>query len=82
MENITFAEVKKYLNEGSNLIREINNNTSIRKGPKGDYIFYKTSRMKTPKFYDIKSFINELSEDYKICDIDILKSWISDKYDI
>jgi DNA topoisomerase-1 len=82
MENITFAEVKKYLNEGSNLIREINTNTSIRKGPKGDYIFYKTTRMKTPKFYDIKSFTNELSEDYKICDIDILKSWISDKYDI
>jgi DNA topoisomerase-1 len=82
IENITFMEVKKYLTEGSNLIREINSNTSIRKGQKGDYIFYKTSRMKTPKFYDIKSFVNELSEDYKICDIDILKSWISDKYDL
>jgi DNA topoisomerase-1 len=82
IENITFAEIKKYLNEGSNFIREITPNVSIRKGPKGDYLFYKTSRMKNPKFYDIKSFVTELSEDYKICDIDILKSWISDKYDI
>ena len=82
IENITFDEVKKYLNEGSNLIREIHPNVSIRKGAKGDYVFYKTPRMKKPKFYDIKSFTTELSEDYKICDIDILKSWLSDKYDI
>jgi len=82
IENITFAEIKKYLNEGSNLIREINSNISIRKGPKGDYLFYKTPRMKKPKFYDIKSFVTELSEDYKTCDVNVLKSWLSDKYDI
>jgi DNA topoisomerase-1 len=82
IENITFSEIKKYLDEGSNLIREINPNVSIRKGLKGDYLFYKTQRMKKPKFYDIKSFVTELSENYKICDIDILKCWISDKYDI
>jgi len=82
MENITFSEIKKYLNEGSNFIREINPNTSIRKGAKGDYLFYKTTRMKKPTFYDIKSFVTDMCEDYKICDIDILKCWISDKYDI
>ena len=82
IENITFSEIKKYLDEGSNFIREINPNVSIRKGLKGDYLFYKTPRMKKPKFYDIKSFASELGENYKICDIDILKSWISDKYDI
>lgn len=82
IENITFSEIKKYLDEGSNFIRVINNDISIRKGSKGDYLFYKTSRMKKPKFYDIKIFVTELSEDYKICDIDILKAWISDKYDI
>jgi DNA topoisomerase-1 len=78
MENITLEEVKKYLEEGSNLIREINSATSIRKGPKGDYLFYKTPKMKKPQFYDIKGF----DEDYKICDITILKSWISEKYNI
>ena len=82
IENIGFDEVKKYLEEGSNLIREINANMSIRKGPKGDYLFYKMPKMKKPQFYDIKSFSNETSEDYKICDITILKSWISEKYNV
>ena len=82
MENITFEEVKKYLEEGSNLIREINASITIRKGPKGDYIFYKTAKMKKPQFFDIKPFINDTKSDYKICDIAILKSWLKEKYDI
>ena len=82
IENITFDEVKKYLEEGSNLIREINAHLSIRKGPKGDYLFYKTTKMKKPQFYDINGFMNETKEDYKICDITILKSWIKDKHNI
>ena len=82
IENITFEEVRKYLEEGNNLIREINSNTTIRKGLKGDYLFYKTSKMKKPQFYDIKTFTAETKEDYKICDIVILKSWISEKFNI
>jgi len=82
IENITFDEVEKYLQEGSNVIREINSNISIRRGPKGDYLFYKTAKLKKPQFFDIKCFINEMQEDYKICDITILKSWILDKYKI
>jgi DNA topoisomerase-1 len=82
IENVTFDEVKKYLEEGSNLIREINSSLSIRKGPKGDYLFYKTTKMKKPEFKDIKAFVSETSEDYKICDITILKSWISEKYNL
>ena len=31
IENITFDEVKKYLDEGSNLIREVSSSISIRK---------------------------------------------------
>lgn len=82
IENIIFDEVRKYLDEGSNMIREINASISIRKGPKGDYLFYKTSKMKKPEFKDIKSFIMETKEDYKICDITILKLWLNDKYNI
>jgi len=82
IENITFDEVRKYLEEGSNMIREINTSLSIRKGPKGDYLFYKTAKMKKPVFHDIKGFSNETKEDYKICDITILKSWVKDKYNI
>ena len=82
IENITFEEVKKYLEEGSNIIREISSDISIRKGPKGDYIFYKNAKMKKPKFFDIKCCTVELGEDYKICDKNILKSWIENKYDV
>ena len=82
MENITFEEVQKYLEEGSNLIREINPSISIRKGSKGDYIFYKTAKMKKPQFFDIKPFNNDTKSDYKICNMTILKSWLKEKYDI
>ena len=82
IENITFDEVKKYLEEGSNLIRVISESISIRKGSKGDYIFYKTAKMKKPQFFDLKSFNHDEKTDYKICDMTILKSWIKDKYNI
>lgn len=82
IENITFEEIQKYLEEGSNIIRQVTASISIRKGPKGDYIFYKTTKMKKPLFYDVKSFIIETNEDYKRCDLQILKNWISEKYNI
>jgi len=82
IENITFEEVLEILEKGSNIIREINSSLSIRKGPKGDYIFYKNSKMKKPLFHDIKLFKLETNEDYKICDLTILKCWISEKYNI
>lgn len=82
IENITFDEVQKYLEEGSNLIREVSESVSIRKGPKGDYIFYKSAKMKKPQFFDLKNFYADVKEDYKICNITILKSWLKDKYNI
>ena len=82
IDNITFDEVKKYLEEGSNIIRELNTSTSIRKGAKGDYLFFKTAKMKKPTFHDIKSFFGETGEDYKICNVNILRSWILEKYNI
>jgi len=82
IENITFDEVQKYLEEGSNLIREVSTNVSIRKGPKGDYIFYKTAKLKKPQFFDLKPFQNDTKSDYKTCNITVLKSWLKEKYDI
>ena len=82
IENITFEEVQKYLEEGSNLIREVSASVSIRKGQKGDYIFYKTAKMKKPQFFDLKNFYVDVKEDYKICNITILKSWLNEKYKI
>jgi DNA topoisomerase-1 len=78
VESITFEEIIKYLDEGSNIVREVSQNITIRKGKNGNYVFFKTAKMKKPQFYDLNGFKN----DCKICDIDILKSWIKDKYEI
>jgi len=63
----------KYIeNKNINIIHQINNNTTIRKSDKGYYIFYKTAKMKKPKFF---SFPNEY-----IDDIDKIKEYIEKKY--
>ena len=38
----SYYDIEKYLDEGSNIIRKISDNITIRKGAKGEYIFYKT----------------------------------------
>ena len=78
IESITFKDIEKYLNEGSNIIREVSDNITIRKGAKGEYIFYKTNKMKKPEFYNLKGF----EVNYQFCSIDILKSWIKETYKI
>jgi DNA topoisomerase I len=78
IESIQLDEVIPLLEEGSNMVREVSTNISIRKSKKGDYIFFKTSKMKKPKFFALKGF----EEDYKTCDIDVLKSWLKEKHDI
>ena len=82
IENVTFEEVKEILNNGYGILRVINSDLSIRSGQKGDYIFYKSYKMKKPVFYSIKPFLSETNEDYKKCDINILKSWLFEKYNI
>jgi DNA topoisomerase-1 len=85
IDDITFDECIKLIENketNSNLIREINDNMSIRKGPKGDYLFYKNKKMKKPTFHDIKIFMEETKETYTTCDINILKSWIKEKYNM
>ena len=72
MDNIKLEEVIPLLEEGSNMVREISADMSIRKSKRGDYVFFKTSKMKKPKFISLKGF----EEDYKTCDVDVLKSWL------
>ena len=84
IENITLFEITKFLTMESGIVREVSKNITIRKGAKGDYIFYKTSRMKKPQFFSILGCKDELEEPiyYKTCKIDVLKLWIHDKYNI
>jgi DNA topoisomerase-1 len=78
IESIQLDEVIPLLEEGSNMVREVSANISIRKSKKGDYIFFKTSKMKKPKFFALKGF----EEDYKTCDMDVLKSWLKENFNL
>jgi DNA topoisomerase-1 len=58
----------------SGIIREIDENSSIRNGRYGHYIMYKKPKMVKPKFITLSGFNGG---DYNTCDIDILKAWIT-----
>ena len=60
------------------LVRELNNNLSIRTGKYGDYIFYKKLRMKTPGFYKLNGF----DSDYKKCDKILILNWIKQTHNV
>ena len=69
--------------------RIISDNVSIRKGQYGDYIFYKTSKMRKPRFLKLEGFAGTgtgtstgTGTDYMTCDVEIFKSWFKDKYKI
>tara|TARA_E500000178_G_scaffold70093_1_gene67902 strand:- start:486 stop:2810 length:2325 start_codon:yes stop_codon:yes gene_type:complete len=56
----------------SNIIRKIDDNSSVRNGKYGPYIFHKTSLMKKPKFIKLKAF----KENYETCDLKILLDFV------
>jgi DNA topoisomerase I len=56
----------------SNILRVITNEISIRNGKFGHYIYYKTNKMKKPKFINFKKFNN----DYMECDKDIILDFV------
>jgi DNA topoisomerase-1 len=78
IESIRFEEIEPFLQSNNGMLREISNNISIRKSNRGDYIFFKTTKMKKPQFFKL----NEFNEDYINCDISIIKDWIKNKYNI
>ena len=84
VENIRLNEVEHLLNHSliqtSNIIRQITENVSIRKGKieKGDYVYFKTTKMKRPSFFKMHGF----SEDYHTCDVAHIQRWIKETYNI
>ena len=62
----------------NSLVRKIDETLAIRKGKYGDYIFYKTERMKKPQFLKLTGF----NDDYKNCSLQNIRSWIKEKYEI
>lgn len=85
LDKITYIDVIKFLDKDVldpkkpvGLVRELNNHLNIRTGKYGDYIFYKTPRMKTPQFFKL----NEFKDDYKKCDKMLLLNWIKLTYNV
>lgn len=62
----------------NSLVRRIDETLSIRKGKYGDYIFYKTEKMKKPQFLKLNGF----NDDYKNCSLANIRSWIKEKYEV
>ena len=62
----------------NSLVRKIDETLSIRKGKYGDYIFYKTEKMKKPQFLKLNGF----NDDYKNCSLSNIRSWIKEKYEV
>jgi len=74
IENISYEDVLKVITlEDKNIIRIIDENIIIKNGKYGDYIYYKTIKMKKPSFIKLNGF----NYDYRNCNPDIIKNWVS-----
>ena len=62
----------------TSILRVLTPSLSIRNGKFGPYIFYKTEKMKTPKFLDLKGF----DQGFGVCDAEELISWIKTTHKI
>jgi len=88
IENIEFEDIIAEIEKNgvpidgekpeSNIVREISETISIRKGTYGDYIFYKSKKMKKPSFLKLDS----CKLDYKTCNTHFIKEWIQEKYGV
>ena len=76
--NITYDDVIQFIEKPTNIIRNINEQLSIRNGKYGNYIYYKTQTMKKPKFLSLQGFKDKIEEAVE----EDLLTWIENKYDI
>ena len=65
-EEITLEDVIPFLSaprqSNSSILKQLNENISIRKGKYGPYVFYKTDKMKKPRFINMKGkSVDEIS---------------------
>jgi DNA topoisomerase I len=58
------------------ILRTLDENTTIRYGRYGPYIFHKTQKMTKPAFVALKGFA-ELHGNYITCDATVLREWIA-----
>jgi DNA topoisomerase-1 len=73
LDKIELEDVVSHL-EKESLLRVLTPELSIRKSKYGAYIFYKTEKMKKPKFFDLKKF------DFETCETQEVVEWITKTY--
>jgi DNA topoisomerase-1 len=85
LDKITLSDVVSFLKldeeqerkpGSNNTLRILTTNLSIRKGQYGPYLFYKTTAMKGPVFFNIKKF----NKDPLTCEQNELLGWIKTTY--
>ena len=75
LDKIVLEDVLPFLGvaqKPTTVLRVLSPTLSIRNGKFGPYIFYKTEKMKNPKFYDLKGF----EQGFGVCDAEELIEWI------
>ena len=72
----TLEDILPYLEE--KIMKRLNEELMVRKSQYGYYIYYKTKKMKKPKFLNL----NKFTEDPMECDKSILIEWIKKTYKI
>lgn len=72
--NITLEDVQPYLEDSGNpaMLRVLDDNTSVRSGKYGHYIYFKTPKMKRPKFLQVKTYSGDYLKDSAV---DVLE-WV------
>ena len=85
MNEITLADVEEHLKKLEEketkepaILRQLNNEMSVRKGKFGPYVFYKRLDMKKPHFLNIKKF----NEGFFACEASTLIDWLNKTYNL
>ena len=69
---VPFLDATMEEKTASTVLRVLSPTLSVRNGKFGPYIFYKTEKMKNPKFYDLKGF----DKGFGTCDAEELIAWV------
>ncbi len=70
-------------NAGTGPIRPLDQCTSIRAGPHGDYVFHKKPGWKRPKFIPLTGFIKENGPNsYRDCPLELITTWLENRHGI
>jgi hypothetical protein len=59
----SLKELMDYRDKNSNILVHLNSEWSLRKGPRGPYLFHKTVKMKRPKFYNYPIGLGQTPEE-------------------